>query len=80
MCQDTLLETKSQSELLEATKDKILEVVGSEGRALIQAIPALEQLLGEQSTVPPASLSTANIDCCLYQLQAFLQAIASGWR
>jgi predicted ATPase len=70
-----LLARESDEELA-AVKKSILEAVGSEGRALTNAIPALVKILGEQQDLQKVSMSTAK-NRLRYQFQAFFEAIGS---
>jgi predicted ATPase len=53
-----------------------LEAVGSEGRALTKAIPALVKIVGEQPDLQKVSMPTAK-NRLRYQFQAFIEAIGS---
>jgi predicted ATPase len=72
---DQLLAKESEEEVANIKK-RILEAVGSEGRALTKAIPALVKIVGEQADLQEVSMSTAK-NRLRYQFQAFVEAIGS---
>jgi predicted ATPase len=67
---------KEPEEELAVVKQSILGAVGSEGRALTNAIPGLVKILGEQPVLQQVSLSTAK-NRLQYHFQAFVESICS---
>jgi predicted ATPase len=70
------LMVRESEEEVAAVKKRIMEAIGSEGRALTKAIPALVKITGEQPDLQEVSMPTAK-NRLRYQFQAFIEAIGS---